>query len=213
MYFPRKESYQYYQPEELKLIQRYLPRMWASKRPLSSVQPLVVDESLFHQELFAACRTLVLKFALALHLALIPRFLVVEFLSAEGAGHSNTRLHKHELKTLPVLIINFPNYRISFCKDENRTKSTNSPDKRIRVVVFPHVSVELTRGPEDLPAGLAGELLAQVDLVVDGHVPHLALLVHLGPAQVAHELPQPLPPLLGRDLGHLHVWLALGKNG
>ena len=87
------------------------------------------------------------------------------------------------------------------------------PDKRIRVVVFPHVSVDLTRGPEDLPAGLASELLAQVDLMVDGHVPHLALLVHLSPAQVAHELPQPLPPLLGRNLGHLHVWLALGKNG
>ena len=69
------------------------------------------------------------------------------------------------------------------------------------------VPVELRLGPVDLAAGLAGVLGAQVDLVVDGHVPHLAVQAHDGAAQVAHE-PLVLPHL-GGHLGDLHVRLAL----
>ena len=75
-------------------------------------------------------------------------------------------------------------------------------------VVSLDVAVELGLGPEHLAAGLTGELLAQVDLVVDCHVTDLAVVAHVLAADVAYETL--LLPLL--DLGHLHVGLSLGQK-
>ena len=82
-----------------------------------------------------------------------------------------------------------------------------SPDIGVLPGMALDMPVELWLGPVDLAAGLAGVLGAQVDLVVDGHVPHLAVQAHDGAAQVAHE-PLVLPHL-GGHLGDLHVRLAL----
>ena len=74
------------------------------------------------------------------------------------------------------------------------------------------MSVEHGLGPKNLPAGLTGILGAEVDLVVDGHVPDLAVVAHYGTTEVAHKLLLPIEPHLSRDLWHLHIRLALGKT-
>ena len=54
-------------------------------------------------------------------------------------------------------------------------------------VMCPLVSVKCSSAPANLPTGLTGVPLAQVDLVFHGHVRHLGLIGHFGTTKVTHE--------------------------
>ena len=64
-------------------------------------------------------------------------------------------------------------------------------------VMCPLVSVKSSCAPANLPAGLTGVLLAQVDLMFPSHVSHLAVIAHFGAAEVAHESLLPSPGFWG----------------
>ena len=65
------------------------------------------------------------------------------------------------------------------------------------LVMCPLVSVKCSCAPANLPAGLTGVLLAQVDLVFPGHVRHLAVIGHFSAAEVTHESLLPSPTFWG----------------
>ena len=73
-------------------------------------------------------------------------------------------------------------------------------------VMCPLVSVKCSSAPANLPTGLTGVPLAQVDLVFHGHVMHLMVITHFSAAEVAHESRLPAPDIWC-NLGHFQVCL------
>ena len=65
-------------------------------------------------------------------------------------------------------------------------------------VMCPLVSVKCSSAPANLPTGLTGVPLAQVDLVFHGHVMHLMVITHFSAAEVAHESRLPIPDIRGQ---------------
>ena len=66
------------------------------------------------------------------------------------------------------------------------------------IVMSLRVSIKRSFAPANLPAGLTGVLLAQVDLVFLGHVRHLVVIRHFSAAEVAHESWLPISDIRGQ---------------